>query len=96
MLRPKKETHGRQKASFRERVFAVVRKIQKGDTLTYGQVAKQAGNCRAARAVGAILNTNYDPGVPCHRVVRSDGNYGGYNRGAAFKKELLIKEKLFN
>ena len=78
--------------SFRTRVFAVVRKIQKGKILTYGEVARRAGNPRAARAVGSILKTNYDPKIPCHRVVRSDGKAGGYNRGANAKIKRLRKE----
>lgn len=69
-----------------------MRAIPKGETLTYTQVAVKAGRPRAFRAVGNILNTNYDPKIPCHRVVRSDGKTGGYNRGAARKKEILTKE----
>ena len=78
--------------SFTEKVYAVVEKIPKGETLTYKEVAKRAGNVNAFRAVGNILNKNYDPKIPCHRVVRSDGKSGGYNRGASAKRELLKKE----
>lgn len=78
--------------SFTEKVYAVVGKIPKGKTLTYKEVAKRAGSAGASRAVGNILNKNYDPKIPCHRVVRSDGVTGGYNRGASAKKELLRKE----
>jgi len=60
--------------------------------MTYSEVARRLGNAKAARAVGNVLNTNYDPNIPCHRVVRSDGKAGGYNRGAAQKKKLLQKE----
>ncbi|MDR3558272.1 MAG: MGMT family protein [Candidatus Pacebacteria bacterium] len=49
---------------------------------------------RAFRAVGNILNKNYDPTIPCHRVVRSDGTLGGYNRGAKKKMEMLKEESL--
>lgn len=70
----------------------VVRTIQRGHTMTYKEVAQAAGNPRAARAVGAIMRTNYDPSIPCHRVVRSDGTPGGYNRGAERKRELLWEE----
>jgi len=79
--------------SFEEKVYNVVKKIPKGKVLTYKQVAKLAGNPRAYRAVGNILNKNYNPKIPCHRVVRSDGKLGGYNRGAKKKRELLKKEK---
>lgn len=78
--------------TFKEKLFEVVRKIPKGKTLTYKEVARKAGSEKAFRAVGNILNTNYDPHIPCHRVVRSDGKTGGYNRGEKLKKEILKKE----
>lgn len=78
--------------TFRSRVFAAVRAIPKGETRTYAQIAAAAGRARAYRAVGSILNGNYDPMIPCHRVVRSDGTLGNYNRGAARKKRLLARE----
>ena len=81
--------------SFKEKIFSIVRKIPKGETLTYKQVAIKAGRPRGYRVVGNILNTNYDPKIPCHRVIRSDGKTGGYNRGAMKKKEILKKEKAF-
>lgn len=78
---------------FKEKVFSIVRTIPKGEVLTYKQVACEAGRPRAFRAVGNILNTNYDPKIPCHRVIRSDGKTGGYNRGAEKKARLLKREK---
>jgi O-6-methylguanine DNA methyltransferase len=60
--------------------------------LTYKEVAGKAGRPRAWRAAGNILNHNYDPQIPCHRVIRSDGNIGGYNRGEKKKLSLLKKE----
>ncbi len=78
--------------NFREKVFAVVKKIPKGSVLSYGEVARRAGSPRGARAVGNILNKNYDPKIPCHRVIRSDGQLGDYNRGAQKKLEILRKE----
>jgi O-6-methylguanine DNA methyltransferase len=80
------------KKSFKEKVFDVVKKIPEGKTLTYKEVAARAGSPRGFRAVGNILNTNYDPTIPCHRVIRSDGNFGGYNRGKTQKRQILIKE----
>lgn len=80
------------KESFQEKVYAVVKKIPKGQVLTYKEVAKKIGNPKAFRAVGNILNKNFDPQVPCHRVIRSDGKLGGYNRGDKRKIELLKKE----
>ncbi len=64
----------------------VVRKIPKGKTLTYKEVAKRAGNALASRAVGNIMKGNYKKDVPCHRVIRSDGKVGEYNRGGSKKK----------
>jgi len=69
-----------------------VRKIPKGKVLTYREVAVLAGKSKAFRAVGNILNKNKDFKVPCHRVVRSDGRIGGYNRGLRKKAYLLEKE----
>ncbi|MFA5995496.1 MAG: DNA-3-methyladenine glycosylase [Patescibacteria group bacterium] len=77
---------------FSEQVFYIVKKIPKGKTLTYQEVAKLAGRPRACRAVGNILHTNYDPSIPCQRVIRSDGKLGGYNRGTNKKRELLEQE----
>lgn len=78
---------------FSERVYEVVRTIPKGSTLTYQEVARRAGSPRAYRAVGNILNKNYDPSIPCHRVTRSDGATGGYNRGSGRKREILQAER---
>lgn len=77
---------------FRTRVLSIVTKIPRGETLTYKQVAIAAGNPGAARAVGAIMKTNFNPDIPCHRVIRSDGKTGGYNRGADKKIERLRQE----
>lgn len=80
------------KISFRDAVFSVVKKIPKGKTMTYKEVAIASGHPRSYRAVGNILNTNYDPKIPCHRVIRSDGKTGGYNRGASQKARILTEE----
>lgn len=77
---------------FSQKVFKVVRKIPKGNALTYKEVAKLAGRPRAWRAVGNILNKNRNPAIPCHRVVPSNGTPGGYNKGPKKKLELLIAE----
>jgi O-6-methylguanine DNA methyltransferase len=78
---------------FGNNVLMVVAGIPRGTTLTYAEVARRAGSPRAYRAVGNILNKNHDPKIPCHRVVRSDGTPGGYNRGAGKKIEILRREK---
>ncbi|MDP3784619.1 MAG: MGMT family protein [bacterium] len=79
-------------SSFREKVLEIVRKIPRGKTLTYKGVARRADSPRGYRGVGNILNKNFDPKIPCHRVIRSDGTPGGYNRGARKKKLLLNRE----
>ncbi|HSE56653.1 MAG TPA: MGMT family protein [Candidatus Paceibacterota bacterium] len=83
----------KKKQLFKERVLAIVAKIPKGKTLTYGQVAALAGSPNAARAVGTIMKSNYLPHVPCHRVIRADGKIGDYNRGGAAAKEALLRKE---
>lgn len=78
--------------TFKEKVTAVVAGIPRGRTMTYKEVARRAGNAKAARAVGNIMNKNRDPNVPCHRVVRSDGDTGGYARGRKKKIAMLKRE----
>ncbi len=78
---------------FSDKVLEIVRGIPSGKTLTYGQVAALAGNPRAARVVGMIMSKNYNPDIPCHRVIRSDGTMGGYNRGIEKKAAILAEEK---
>jgi methylated-DNA-[protein]-cysteine S-methyltransferase len=79
---------------FALKVLAVVKKIKKGKTMSYKEVAVRAGHPGAARAVGAIMRSNKDTSVPCHRVIRSDGTLGGYNglRGMKSKRTLLHSE----
>ncbi|HRH31595.1 MAG TPA: MGMT family protein [Candidatus Paceibacterota bacterium] len=86
------------KNNFKEKVLAIVKKIPKGKTMTYKEVATKAGNPAASRAVGGYMSKNADKTIPCHRVVRSDGKIGGYNglqgkkTGADAKIALLRKE----
>lgn len=80
-------------SDFTTRVRTVVKRIPRGSTMTYKQVAQLAGNERAARAVASIMAKNFDQAVPCHRVIRSDGTPGGYNRGGVrAKRDLLAGE----
>jgi len=76
--------------NFRDKVLAVVRQIPKGKVLTYKEVAMKVGSPRAYRAVGTILASNFNPEIPCHRVIRSDGAIGNYNRGGQDQKRLLL------
>lgn len=79
--------------TFREKVLAIVARIPEGSVMTYAHVAKKAGSPGAARAVGSFMKANYDPAVPCHRVIRSDGKVGGYNRGGSARKIDLLRRE---
>ena len=79
---------------FKQKVLEIVKKIPRGETLTYKQVATKAGSPQASRAVGNILHGNHDSKIPCHRVIRSDGKAGGYNRGTKLKIKRLKEEKV--
>lgn len=79
--------------AFAQKVYAVVAKIPRGKTMTYGEVAKRAGRLRAARAVGTIMGKNRDKRVPCHRVIRADGGMGGYAFGGSAKKRAMLKKE---
>lgn len=78
--------------TFREQVLQVVAKIPKGDVLSYKQVATLAGNPQSSRVVGNIMNKNRNPLVPCHRVIRSDGQIGGFAFGKDMKIVKLAEE----
>ncbi len=77
---------------FKTKVLAVVQAIPEGQTLTYKEVAFRTGWPKAYRAVGNVLNSNYNPEIPCHRVICSDGKIGGYNRGYKEKETRLRRE----
>ncbi len=78
-------------ARFDDKVRMVVRAIPLGETRSYQEVAREAGKPRAQRAVARIMRENYDPEVPCHRVIRADGGLGGYNRGGEEQKRALLQ-----
>jgi methylated-DNA-[protein]-cysteine S-methyltransferase len=78
---------------FRREVLSHLPLIAYGQTESYAQVAAAAGNPKAVRAVGTACGTNPLPVVvPCHRVVRSDGSFGGYLGGTEAKQLLLTLE----
>lgn len=72
--------------NFKEKVLGIVSKIPRGKVMTYKQVAERAGSVGAARAVGSIMKANFNTKIPCHRVIRSDGKVGEYNRGGSTEK----------
>ena len=61
--------------------------------MTYKEVACKAGNPAAARAVANLMAKNFSLEIPCHRVIRSDGKVGGYNRGGSEAKSQLLKSE---
>lgn len=82
-------------SAFTEKIYKLARKIPQGKVATYGQLAKLAGNPRAARAVGMAMRCNPDiPKTPCHRVVASDGSLTGYSagQGISTKRKMLEGE----
>jgi len=78
---------------FTDNVRTVVRTIPKGSVLTYQAVAAAAGTPAAARAVANVMANNFDPTVPCHRVIRADGSPGGYNRGGESVKRAILEQE---
>ena len=77
----------------RQRLWAAMRAVAPGTTVSYAVLAAQAGNPSAPRAAGAACAANLiAPVVPCHRVLRTDGSLGGYYYGLDRKKWLLRHE----
>ena len=78
---------------FQRLVLTELQRLPYGHTDTYGGLAARIGRPRAARAVGGALNRNPIPiVVPCHRVLRSGGDIGGYGGGPEMKEFLLRLE----
>jgi AraC family transcriptional regulator of adaptative response/methylated-DNA-[protein]-cysteine methyltransferase len=79
---------------FQRRVWGELRRIPRGETRTYREIARAIGAPEAVRAVGSACGANpVALAVPCHRAVRTDGGLGGYAWGLARKKQLLELEK---
>jgi len=81
-------------SDFTYQVYELVKKIPKGQVITYGQIARQLGKPHAARAVGNILHHNYDANVPCHRVVNQEGKVAtrfAFGGAEEQKKRLLLE-----
>jgi len=79
-------------AGFASRVLSVVRRIPPGRVATYGDVAAAAGSPLAHRAVGNIMRTCTEAGVPAHRVIAAGGRLGGYGGNLELKRALLRAE----
>ncbi len=78
--------------SFSERCYKILRKVPKGKVTTYKEIAK-ALHSKAYRAVGSAMHNNpYAPAVPCHRVINSNGNIGGFFSGTDTKIKMLKVE----
>lgn len=85
---------------FHQRVYALARRIPPGETVTYGELARQLNEPGAARAVGQALGANpFAPVVPCHRVLAANGQAGGFSAGGGVHTKLrllLIERARFN
>ena len=80
---------------FTRRVLIVTSEIPRGFVATYGGIAKAVGNHRGARAVGNVEARNpFAPFIPCHRVVRSTLDLGGYGGGLDAKRQILERENV--
>jgi len=80
-------------SEFDRKVYRAVLEIPFGQVRSYGWVAKRIGKPGAVRAVGGALSRNRMPIViPCHRVIKSNGDLGGFSSGIKMKKFLLRLE----
>jgi len=83
-----------QATAFQRRVWQELQRIPRGTTRTYSQVARALGRPKAVRAVARACATNpVSIVVPCHRVIREDGNLAGYRWGLTRKEQLLATER---
>lgn len=80
---------------FQKKVYSAVKKIPRGKTASYGEIAKRIGKPKSYRAVASALAQNSDKTVPCHRVIKSDGSLGGYNGLLGASKQKLLKREGF-
>ena len=79
---------------FQKKVWKEIKKIPKGKTITYKELAIRIGKPKAYRAVASACAKNpYIPEIPCHRVVRKDGGLGGYSAKGGIKRKKYMLEK---
>ena len=82
-----------QGTAFQQRVWQALRAIPAGQTASYAEIAERIGAPSATRAVAQACGANaIAVAIPCHRVVRRDGDISGYRWGVARKRELLRRE----
>jgi len=82
-------------SDFQKSVWAVMRKLKPGETISYGELAAKIGSPGAARAVGAACGANPIPVlIPCHRILAANGKLGGFSGGLDWKKKLLAIEEV--
>ena len=80
--------------AFQRQVWEALQQIPRGETRSYSALAKEIGMPRATRAVARACATNpVAVAIPCHRIVRQDGDLGGYRWGVARKQQLLALER---
>lgn len=79
-------------SAFTSKVLSVVGAIPKGRILSYQMVARKAGKPNAARAVGSIMKRNYDPAIPCHRVVPSAAFVLGTNKLVSADSKVITRK----
>ncbi len=78
---------------FQSDCYEALKKVPKGKVITYAGLARMVGRPKAHRAVGSAMNKNpYAPQVPCHRVVKSNGDLGGFATDIKVKIKRLQKE----
>jgi methylated-DNA-[protein]-cysteine S-methyltransferase len=74
-------------------VYDLLKQVPAGNIVRYKDIAEFLGHPKAVRVIGNILNKNKDIiEIPCHRVVKSSGEIGGYNHGMLMKNKLLKEE----
>jgi len=79
-------------SKFQKQVYREVKKIKKGETKSYGEIARKLKT--SPRAIGQALKRNpFAPKVPCHRVIRSDGEIGGFEGKEFSRKKIQMLEK---
>ena len=77
---------------FQQDVTTALKKVKKGKTVSYQELAKLAGHEKAYRAVATFCKKNWDTDIPCHRVVHSDGRVGKYNREGGTDEKIAKLE----